>query len=49
MALSDQIAVMYAGQLLEILPAEKATREKLGLLMAGFSGAEGSKGGNGRK
>jgi ABC-type uncharacterized transport system ATPase subunit len=35
MALSDRIAVMYHGQILETLPAEKATREQLGLLMAG--------------
>ncbi len=33
--LSDRIAVMFAGRILDILPAEKATREKLGLLMAG--------------
>ncbi len=35
MALSDRIAVMYEGQIIDILPAEQATREKLGLLMAG--------------
>jgi len=34
--LSDRIAVMYAGRILDVLPAEKATREKLGLLMAGI-------------
>ncbi len=35
MALSDRIAVMYEGRIMDILPAEKATREHLGLLMAG--------------
>ena len=34
-ALSDRIAVMYRGQLVAILPACEATRQKLGLLMAG--------------
>jgi simple sugar transport system ATP-binding protein len=48
MALADQIAVMYAGRLLDILPATKATREKLGLLMAGFQDQAVSAGGNGR-
>jgi simple sugar transport system ATP-binding protein len=35
MSLSDRIAVMYRGQILAILPAAEATRERLGLLMAG--------------
>jgi simple sugar transport system ATP-binding protein len=35
MSLADRIAVMYRGQILDILPATKATREELGLLMAG--------------
>ncbi len=35
MALSDRIAVMFAGKILAILNAEDATRERLGLLMAG--------------
>ena len=35
LALSDRIAVMYKGAILDILPAREATREKLGLLMAG--------------
>jgi ABC-type uncharacterized transport system ATPase subunit len=34
-ALSDRIAVMYRGQIVAILPAAEATREQLGLLMAG--------------
>jgi simple sugar transport system ATP-binding protein len=35
MALSDRIAVMYKGQILDTLLASTATREQLGLLMAG--------------
>jgi simple sugar transport system ATP-binding protein len=36
MSLADRIAVMYRGKILDILPAAEATREKLGLLMAGI-------------
>jgi simple sugar transport system ATP-binding protein len=35
MALSDRIAVMYHGQIIATLDAAEATREELGLLMAG--------------
>jgi len=35
LALSDRIAVMYRGQIIEMLDAAIATREQLGLLMAG--------------
>ena len=35
MGLSDLIAVMYEGRIADILPADEATREQLGLLMAG--------------
>jgi ABC-type uncharacterized transport system ATPase subunit len=35
LALSDRIAVLYEGQVMDILPRERATPEKLGLLMAG--------------
>jgi len=35
MALSDRIAVMYHGKIVATLPAASATREELGLLMAG--------------
>ncbi|HEX9090826.1 MAG TPA: ATP-binding cassette domain-containing protein, partial [Anaerolineales bacterium] len=35
MALSDRIAVMYHGQIVATLDADKATRAELGLLMAG--------------
>ena len=38
MSLSDRIAVMYRGRILDTLQAEDATREKLGLLMAGVKG-----------
>ena len=37
MSLSDRIAVMYKGQILETLDAKTATREQLGLLMAGIT------------
>ncbi|NWG20282.1 MAG: ABC transporter ATP-binding protein [Chloroflexi bacterium] len=35
MALSDRIAVMYHGQIVATMPAAGASREELGLLMAG--------------
>jgi simple sugar transport system ATP-binding protein len=35
LALSDRIAVIYAGKIMGVLPASEATPEKLGLLMAG--------------
>ena len=35
MQLADRIAVMYRGKIIDILPAEKATKEGVGLLMAG--------------
>lgn len=37
MQLSDRIAVMYRGQIVGILPSEDATKEKIGLLMAGIT------------
>ena len=36
LALSDRIAVMFKGQIIATIPAEEATREGLGLLMAGI-------------
>jgi simple sugar transport system ATP-binding protein len=36
MQLSDRIAVMYRGKIVDVLPAEKATKEGVGLLMAGI-------------
>jgi simple sugar transport system ATP-binding protein len=35
LALSDRIAVMYRGEIVATMPANEATREQLGLLMAG--------------
>ncbi|MGE5463123.1 MAG: ABC transporter ATP-binding protein [Syntrophothermus sp.] len=35
LALSDRIAVIYEGRIMDIVPRETATPEKLGLLMAG--------------
>jgi len=35
LSLSDRIAVLYKGQIIETLPAAEATPEHLGLLMAG--------------
>jgi simple sugar transport system ATP-binding protein len=35
LALSDRIAVIYEGQIMDIVPRDDATPEKLGLLMAG--------------
>lgn len=37
MSLSDRIAVMYKGKILDTLDAKMATREELGLLMAGVT------------
>lgn len=35
LSLADRVAVMYDGQIVKTLPIEEATRERLGLLMAG--------------
>lgn len=35
LALSDRIAVIYEGEIMGILPASEASRERLGLLMSG--------------
>ncbi len=35
LSLSDRIAVMYKGEIIDIVPIEEATRENIGLLMAG--------------
>ena len=37
MNLSDRIAVIYKGRILKVLPSIEATRERLGLLMAGVA------------
>jgi len=39
MALSDRIAVMYRGEIVDVVPAERATKEGIGLLMAGVKTA----------
>jgi general nucleoside transport system ATP-binding protein len=35
LALADRVAVMFDGRIIKILPIEEATRERVGLLMAG--------------
>ncbi len=35
LSLSDRIAVMYKGEIIDVVPIEEATRESIGLLMAG--------------
>jgi simple sugar transport system ATP-binding protein len=35
LSLADRIAVMYEGQIVKTMPREEATREQIGLLMAG--------------
>src|SRR5215211_4294365 len=42
LALADRIAVLYEGQIMDIVPRENATPEKLGLLMAGVHSADAS-------
>ncbi|HSD84255.1 MAG TPA: ABC transporter ATP-binding protein [Anaerolineae bacterium] len=44
LALSDRIAVIYEGQIMDILPRANATPERLGLLMAGVRSEEGTAG-----
>jgi simple sugar transport system ATP-binding protein len=39
MGLSDRIAVMYRGNIIDILPCNEATKEGIGLLMAGVKPA----------
>jgi len=41
MQLSDRIAVMYEGEIMDILPADQVTKAQLGLLMAGVRPGEG--------
>jgi len=37
LSLSDRVAVMYKGEIIGIVPIEEATRENIGLLMAGVT------------
>ena len=39
LSLADRVAVMYHGKIMATLPAAEATRERVGLLMAGVSDA----------
>jgi simple sugar transport system ATP-binding protein len=43
LALSDIVVVMFGGEVVGTVPAESATGEKLGLLMAGVKGTEGTR------
>lgn len=43
MALSDRIAVMYRGQIMEIVEAKTTSKEYLGLLMAGIEASTAAK------
>jgi simple sugar transport system ATP-binding protein len=45
LALGDRIAVMYRGRIVDIVPAKEATREELGLMMAGATEAKAAAGG----
>jgi len=37
LGLSDRIAVLYAGKIMDVVDAQEANREKIGLLMAGIT------------
>jgi simple sugar transport system ATP-binding protein len=43
LALSDRIAVMYRGKIMEIVEASKVDKEYLGLLMAGIDASKAAK------
>ena len=40
LGLADRIAVMFRGQIIDILPADQVTKEQVGLLMAGIRHAD---------
>ena len=42
LGLSDRIAVLYDGELMDVLDAEDSNREKIGLLMAGITDSKNS-------
>jgi len=44
LSLSDRVAVMFDGQVVDVLPIEEADRNKVGLLMAGSPGDKKKKG-----
>ncbi|HET7377012.1 MAG TPA: heme ABC transporter ATP-binding protein, partial [Anaerolineae bacterium] len=39
LSLADRVAVMFKGQIIAVLPIAEATRERVGLLMAGVTDA----------
>lgn len=43
LSLADRIAVIYDGEIVDILDAKEATEQKLGILMAGGTLNKGSK------
>jgi simple sugar transport system ATP-binding protein len=45
LALGDRIAVMYRGRIVDVVPAKEATRDELGLMMAGATEAKAAAGG----
>jgi ABC-type uncharacterized transport system ATPase subunit len=45
LALGDRIAVMYRGRIVDIVPTKEASREELGLMMAGATEAKAAAGG----
>ena len=42
LGLSDRLAVLYDGELMDVLDAEDSNREKSGLLMAGITDSKSS-------
>ena len=46
LALADRIAVIYDGEIVDILDRKEATEQKLGILMAGGSLKKENQGGN---
>ncbi|NBD36372.1 MAG: ATP-binding cassette domain-containing protein [Chloroflexi bacterium] len=44
LGLADRIIVMFHGEIMDTIPAEEATKEEIGLLMAGVSDAEDAEG-----
>ena len=40
MSLSDRLAVMFEGQIVDTVPAGQLSKEEIGLLMCGWTGEE---------